>query len=761
MIKISIINKESNIKSSILNKNYSEIKYFKYYSVNIILMIIIFTISIFPVYSSLFFKSKLIKLDNNSQITLTIKGSRTQKILCINVAQCGNYLGELPDYVYVNGVFKYEKVYSVSDLIYEENNITLEWNTSLTNCEHMFCNLKNITNIDVSKFDTSKVDNMYGMFAFTSLSSLNLNSFNTSSVTNMYDMFYECSSLTYLFLNNFDTSKVTNFNRMFYNCHSLKILDLSSFQANSSSVKNNMFYNCDSSLIVCINQINASSILSELPSGCQNNCSEVHLRSNKKKIFDKDFYVNSCDDYFEYKYDYNNTCYKSCPENTYYKNNVCIDIPDGYYLNDTKLMTINKCNEKCKICSNESIYLNLCIKCNNYSNYFPIIKYNNNNTINNSFIDCGKDIKDEYYLDLEDNTYKPCYSSCKKCTGYGNETNHNCNECKRNYITLNDSNNNNCYEKCSFLYYFDSSNKYQCTTYERCPENFNKLIPEKNKCVSNCAQDNYYKIEFNNTCYKYCPNGKINKNNLCEIVSQNAIIEETYNESNLLDFINNTYIINNISEYKNEIEINKDIDKNEECYTSDFFDNKCKINTNVIKSIDEIISNIKNQILNGDLLLSIINGNGTNLIKKDGNIIYSISTLDCQEDYKFNITTVDIGECEDILKVKYKLNQNDSLFIFKIEYFIDGYLFPIIEYEIYSNKIKEVLNMDFCHDIKINMNIHININEDDLFKHDPSNSYYNDICCSYTTKDNTDIIIEDRQKEFNNNNMSLCESSCI
>ena len=69
--------------------------------------------------------------------------------------------------------------------------------------------------------------------------------------------------------------------------------------------------------------------------------------------------------------------------------------------------------------------------------------------------------------------------------------------------------------------------------------------------------------------------------------------------------------------------------------------------------------------------------------------------------------------------------------------------------------------MDFCNDIKINMNIPININENDLFKYDPSNAYYNDICYSHTTEENTDIIIADRKKEFNDNNMSLCESSCI
>ena len=418
-------------------------------------------------------------------------------------------------------------------------------------------------------------------------------------------------------------------------------------------------------------------------------------------------------------------------------------------------MTINKCNEKCKICSNESEFLNLCIECNNNSSFFPMLNYNN--SYKDSFIDCGKEIQEEYYLDLEDNIYKPCYSSCKKCSKYGNESKHNCDECKINYISLNDSiNNNNCYEICSFYYYFDSNNKYRCTNYNYCPDGFDKLIIEKNKCVSNCTQDNYYQYEFNNSCYKSCPNGTINNNNLCEIKIQNDLISDTCHENNLSNLIDYTYIIiKAFSEYTVETESN-----DKECIGPAFFDDNCKIN-NTTKSTDEIISNIKNEILNGDLLLSIINGNRTNLLKKDENVIYSLSKLDSQEDYKFNITSVDIGECEDILRDKYKLNQTDFLFIFKIEYFIEGYLFPIIEYEIYSNKIKEELNMDFCNDIKINMNIPININENDLFKHDPSNAYYNDICYSHTTEENTDIIIADRKKEFNDKNMSLCESSCI
>ena len=52
------------------------------------------------------------------------------------------------------------------------------------------------------------------------------------------------------------------------------------------------------------------------------------------------------------------------------------------------------------------------------------------------------------------------------------------------------------------------------------------------------------------------------------------------------------------------------------------------------------------------------------------------------------------------------------------------------------------------------------IEEDEEFKHSISSDYYNNICHVYTTKNGTDITLKDRKKEFNNNNMSLCESNC-
>ena len=61
--------------------------------------------------------------------------------------------------------------------------------------------------------------------------------------------------------------------------------------------------------------------------------------------------------------------------------------------------------------------------------------------------------------------------------------------------------------------------------------------------------------------------------------------------------------------------------------------------------------------------------------------------------------------------------------------------------------------------MKINITIPVVIDENNIFKYNSSNEYYNDICYSYSSN-NTDIILKDRRDEYINNNMSLCENNC-
>ena len=106
----------------------------------------------------------------------------------------------------------------------------------------MFFGMRNLIALNLSNFDTSRVTEMYGMFRdMSNLTSLNLSSFNTSQVTNMYSMFSGMSNLTTLNLSNFDTSKVTRMDDMFRDMSNLTSLNLSNFNTSRVTDMGGMF----------------------------------------------------------------------------------------------------------------------------------------------------------------------------------------------------------------------------------------------------------------------------------------------------------------------------------------------------------------------------------------------------------------------------------------------------------------------------------------------------------------------------------------
>ena len=94
----------------------------------------------------------------------------------------------------------------------------------------MFEDMHNLTTLNLSNFDTSKVTDMHSMFEdMSNLATLDLSNFDTSKVTNMGDMFlldYRFASkdkLERIYVNNdFDTSQLISFSNMFANRKKLR-----------------------------------------------------------------------------------------------------------------------------------------------------------------------------------------------------------------------------------------------------------------------------------------------------------------------------------------------------------------------------------------------------------------------------------------------------------------------------------------------------------------------------------------------------------
>lgn len=112
------------------------------------------------------------------------------------------------------------------------------------------------------------------------------------------------------------------------------------------------------------------------------------------------------------------------------------EIPDGYFLNENKIL--EKCFENCKTCSNREMFeeinniqiINMnCDSCDNNNNYFfKELK-------KNEFTNCYKenDIPKNYYknYDLEKNEtkYYKCHDLCATCSEGGIENNLKCDSC--------------------------------------------------------------------------------------------------------------------------------------------------------------------------------------------------------------------------------------------------------------------------------------------------------------------------------------------
>lgn len=143
--------------------------------------------------------------------------------------------------------------------------------SNVTDMRYMFYDMENLAEINLSGFDTSKVTGMSGMFSeCISLKELDLSDFRTENVTDMHAMFSGCSALTELDLSSFNTSNVTDMNWMFCGCSSLMLLDLSNFDTANVIDMSSMFMSCRALKELNLSDFNTSEVTSmhAMFSGC-------------------------------------------------------------------------------------------------------------------------------------------------------------------------------------------------------------------------------------------------------------------------------------------------------------------------------------------------------------------------------------------------------------------------------------------------------------------------------------------------------------
>ena len=160
---------------------------------------------------------------------------------------------------------------------------------------------------------------------------------------------------------------------------------------------------------------------------------------------------------------------------------------------------------------------------------------------------------------------------------------------------------------------------------DECPDEFPFFLNTTNKCVDKCPEGLYI---YKNGCYVICPSGSTNIGRTC---------------------IEDKLLLTPVDSY---VESEQPVDV--------LFG---KIEKNILEYAESVKGNIK--------------GDGYYMqVYPIGNDID-----DCND-----ISTIDIGECEGILKKTYELPSNESLLILKVDKECPESLINKVEYKVYSHE---------------------------------------------------------------------------
>ena len=190
---------------------------------------------------------------------------------------------------------------------------------------------------------------------------------------------------------------------------------------------------------------------------------------------------------------------------------------------------------------------------------------------------------------------------------------------------------------------------------------------------------------------------------------------------------------------------------------------------------NEILTKIKNQVLetyppNGiNIVLPSITDYAIQLTSSDN----ELRTLNGQLLNEYDMSIINLKECESLLKSTYGINSNEPLIILKLEKLTKVAKEKDVQYEIYNPNTFEKLDLSICAntDIDIIMPIELEKEIEDLYRalkdrgydlFDINDIFYTDICTPFEAKNGADILLNDRIIYFYEKiiNYTECPNDC-
>ena len=316
------------------------------------------------------------------------------------------------------------------------------------------------------------------------------------------------------------------------------------------------------------------------------------------------------------------------------------------------------------------------------------------------------------------------------------------------------------------------------------------LYSDKNVSYGNENYENYYKrgtfigkiIRFNFTyeCNQNCDSceyiGPTSEKQLCSSCKNNfCYLTEEKNCYNISALIYNYY---------------KNQEKNYLCVPLDgycpdeypFVDSKTfecveKLDYKSLLDKDYVVSNDPSELNKTNQLIAELIKSGSinpneDFTRTGTNITIQVTTTEKQSSStmtKDKISTIDLGECENILKNYYNISR--SLIIYKIDIRRNDSYAAQVEYEVINPNNYEILDLSICNGTKIDLYspIYLEDEEYELYKYlenqgynlfDSEDSFYTDICTPFDSENETDVLLKDRKNDYYKNNITLCETGC-
>ena len=349
-----------------------------------------------------------------------------------------------------------------------------------------------------------------------------------------------------------------------------------------------------------------------------------------------------------------------------------------------------------------------------------------------------------------------------------------------------DSNDNNfCTEKCSDSY-LKSNVTRECVA--ACPSDYPYIIQDMctsfcnenypylydNNCVEICYVDRPYSLD--GRCVESCPDGYVINDFICNTTCRDDLPYYYTNENNEKFCVNKCneeypYLITENKECVRECEVPFIFVFNSTCVSEcpslyKEVEGEC-ISPIIITEEEEIVIDVpKEEVFEFIDVTSFID-EGKDLVGDD--FVLQIFPLSSPIEEKNNISSIDLGECETILRRENHIPDNETLLVSKMDIQDSNAIIPKVKYIVYDSHGNK-LDMKVCegNDISIsypiNKRISINYTKAESIAdkgydiYNPSDPFYNDKCSPFS-EDGVDVVIKDRKKDYYIE-VPFCDSSC-